>query len=157
MQKVRNWSIRKIPSTFESVPTWFIKILPMKTATAETEISSGWTIAGKLFVTISPGYAYLKLYEQAQNALLYSLIAYVFFNILVYFLLRLILIPLKKIEQLAKDIGNGSFNTISKLPWTTEIKNVTISMNFMSAKIKQIIEKLTEKLDKAGQQLQLDA
>ncbi len=144
------------PGAFESVPTWFIKILPMKTATAETEISSGWTIAGTLFVTINPGYAYLKLYEQAQKALLYSLIAYVFFNILVYFLLRLILIPLKKIEQLAKDIGNGSFNTINKLPWTTEIKNVTISMNFMSGKIKQIIEKLTEKLDKAGQQLQLD-
>jgi len=144
------------PGAFESVPTWFIKILPMKTATAETEISSGWTIAGTLFVTINPGYAYLKLYEQAQKALLYSLIAYVFFNILVYFLLRLILIPLKMIEQLAKDIGNGSFNTISKLPWTTEIKNVTISMNFMSGKIKQIIEKLTEKLDKAGQQLQLD-
>jgi len=144
------------PGAFESVPTWFIKILPMKTATAETEISSGWTIAGTLFVTINPGYAYLKLYEQAQNALLYSLIAYVFFNILVYFLLRLILIPLKMIEQLAKDIGNGSFNTINKLPWTTEIKNVTISMNFMSGKIKQIIEKLTEKLDKAGQQLQLD-
>jgi EAL domain-containing protein (putative c-di-GMP-specific phosphodiesterase class I)/GGDEF domain-containing protein len=128
----------------------------MKTAMAETEISSGWTISGKLFVTISPGYAYLKLYEQAQNALFYSLIAYVFFNVLVYFLLRLILIPLKKIEQLAKDIGNGSFNTIKKLPGTTEIKNVTISMNFMSAKIKQIIEKQTEKLDKAGQQLQLD-
>jgi len=144
------------PGVFESVPTWFIKILPMKTATAETEISSGWTIAGKLYVTINPGYAYLKLYEQAQKALLYSLIAYVFFNILVFFLLRLILIPLKMIEQLAKDIGNGSFNTISKLPWTTEIKNVTISMNFMSGKIKQIIEKLTEKLDKAGQQLQLD-
>ena len=144
------------PGAFESVPTWFIKILPMKTATAETEISSGWTIAGTLFVTINPGYAYLKLYEQAQKALLYSLIAYVFFNILVYFLLRLILIPLKMIEQLAKDIGNGSFNTINKLPWTTEIKNVTISMNFMSGKIKQIIEKLTEKLDKAGQQLQLD-
>jgi EAL domain-containing protein (putative c-di-GMP-specific phosphodiesterase class I) len=144
------------PSTFESVPTWFINLLPMKTAMAETEISSGWTISGKLFVTISPGYAYLKLYEQAQNALFYSLIAYVFFNVLVYFLLRLILIPLKKIEQLAKDIGNGSFNTIKKLPGTTEIKNVTISMNFMSAKIKQIIEKQTEKLDKAGQQLQLD-
>jgi len=144
------------PGVFESVPTWFIKILPMKTATAETEISSGWTIAGKLYVTINPGYAYLKLYEQAQKALLYSLIAYVFFNILVYFLLRLILIPLKMIEQLAKDIGNGSFNTISKIPWTTEIKSVTISMNFMSGKIKQIIEKLTEKLDKAGQQLQLD-
>jgi len=144
------------PGVFESVPTWFIKILPMKTATAETEISSGWTIAGMLYVTINPGYAYLKLYEQAQKSLLYSLIAYVFFNVLVYFLLRLILIPLKMIEQLAKDIGNGSFNTISKLPWTTEIKNVTISMNFMSAKIKQIIEKLTEKLDKAGQQLQLD-
>ena len=154
--KGEEWVNVENPATFEEVPGWFIKLLPMKTAIAETEISSGWTIAGNLFVTINPGYAYLKLYEQAQKALLYSLIAYVFFNVLVYFLLRFILIPLKMIEQLAKDIATGTFNTIKQIPRTTEIKSVTLTMNYMSDKIRQMIENLNEKLDKAGQQLQLD-
>ena len=150
------WVNVENPASFEEVPGWFVKMLPMKTATAETELSSGWSIAGKLFVTINPGYAYLKLYQQAQKALLYSLIAYVFFNVLVYFLLRFILIPLKMIERLAKDIATGTFNTIKQIPRTTEIKSVTLSMNYMSDKIRQMIENLNEKLDKTGQQLQLD-
>lgn len=151
------WVNVENPVTFETVPNWFVKLLPMKTATAETEISSGWTIAGTLFVTINPGYAYLKLYEQAKKALLYSLLAYIFFNVLVYFLLRFILIPLKMIEQLAHDIAGGAFNTIKQIPRTTEIKRVTESMNYMSDKIRQMIENLNEKLAKTGQQLQLDS
>jgi len=135
--KGEEWVDVENPDTFDEVPEWFVRLLPMKTAIAESEISSGWTIAGKLFVTISPGYAYLKLYQQAKKALLYSFIAYILFNVLVYFLLRFILIPLKRIEQQAKDIANGNFNTIEKIPMTTEIKSVTLSMNYMSKKIRR--------------------
>ena len=60
------------------------------------------------------------------------------------------------IERLAKDIATGTFNTIKQIPRTTEIKSVTLSMNYMSDKIRQMIENLNEKLDKTGQQLQLD-
>lgn len=154
--KGEEWVDVENPDTFDEVPKWFVRLLPMNTAIAESEISSGWTIAGKLFVTISPGYAYLKLYQQAKKALLYSFIAYILFNVLVYFLLRFILIPLKRIEQQAKDIANGNFNTIEQIPMTTEIKSVTLSMNYMSKKIRQMMENLNEKLDKTGKQMQLD-
>ena len=154
--KGEEWVDVENPDTFDEVPEWFVRLLPMNTAIAESEISSGWTIAGKLFVTISPGYAYLKLYQQAKKALLYSFIAYILFNVLVYFLLRFILIPLKRIEQQAKDIANGNFNTIEQIPMTTEIKSVTLSMNYMSKKIRRMIENLNEKLDKTGKQMQLD-
>ncbi len=142
--------------SFAEVPEWFVRMLPMETAIAATEISSGWIIAGELFVTINPGYAYLKLYQQAKEALLYSSFVYIFFYVLIAFLLRSILTPLKMIEQQAKDIANGIFNTIKQIPITTEIKNVTLSMNYMSNKIRQMIENLNEKLSKSGKQLQLD-
>jgi len=48
------------------VPTWLIDVMPMKVSTAVSEISSGWSISGTLYVTTNPGYAYLKLYEQGK-------------------------------------------------------------------------------------------
>jgi len=144
------------PPTFEYVPDWFVRLLPMKTATAETELSSGWNLAGTLYVTINPGYGYLKLYEQASLALRYSVAAFVIFTLLLYIMLRFVLNPLKKIEQLARDIADGRFGQISDLPWTTEIRSVAIAMNFMSEKIEQMIANLNAKLDKVSEQLQLD-
>ena len=144
------------PESFEGVPTWFIKWLPMKTASAETEISSGWNLAGKLYVTINPGTGYQKLFTQAQKALTSSLIAFLFFVILLFFLLQLVLKPLKKIEQLARNIAEGEFGQIKEMPWTTEVKSVAVAMNFMSTKIEQMITNLNIKLDKVSEQLQQD-
>jgi len=144
------------PESQEGVPAWFIKWLPMKTATAMTEISSGWNLAGKLHVTINPGTGYQKLFSQAQKAFTSSLIAFLFFTILLFFLLQLVLKPLKKIEQLARNIAEGEFGQIKEIPWTTEVKSVAIAMNFMSTKIEQMITNLNLKLDKVSEQLQLD-
>ena len=144
------------PDSLEGVPAWFTKWLPMKTATAMTEISSGWNLAGKLFVTINPGTGYQKLFGQAKKAFASSLIAFVFFTILLFFLLQLVLKPLKKIEQLARNIAEGEFGQIKEMPLTTEVKNVAIAMNFMSTKIEQMITNLNLKLDKVSEQLQLD-
>jgi hypothetical protein len=67
------------PKTFEQVPDWFVEWLPMETATARSEISTGWTVAGRVHVTVHPGIGYLKLWQQAQKTLVYSAVALVFF------------------------------------------------------------------------------
>ena len=59
------------------VPGWFSRILPLETAAATSEINDGWILAAQMTVTVHPGYAYLKLYEQAKRALMYSALAYV--------------------------------------------------------------------------------
>ncbi len=140
----------------EEVPDWFIKFLPMKTATAESEVSSSWNIAGVLSVTINPGYAYLKLYEQAKHALYYSLATFGFSIILLFFVLHFTLLSLKRIERMALDIASGRFKVIEPLPWTTEVRNVTASMNIMARKIEGTIQRLNTKLDNIGAKLQQD-
>ena len=142
--------------SFEEVPDWFVEFLPMQTATAESEVSSGWNIAGVIYVTINPGYAYLKLYEQAKSAFYYSLVAFVLSNILLFFVLHFILFSLKEIERMALNISNGQFDIIDPLPWTTEVRNVTAAMNNMSWKIKEIIKRLNTKLETIGVKLQQD-
>lgn len=142
--------------TFSEVPQWFIELLPMQLATAESEISSGWSIGGTVYVSINPGLAYLKLYQLAQSSLNYSLITFTGAVLLLILILRFMLLPLKAINGLALAIADGQFKTIEKLPWTLEVKNVAISMNTMSKKIEGIISSFNTKLDSLGKKLQLD-
>lgn len=141
---------------FDTVPAWFIRVLPLESATAKTEISSGWTIAGELHVTVNPGFGYLKLYKQARKSLIYSLLAFAVAFALLTLTLRFTLLPLKKIEALAKTIGEGNFTTIKKLPWTTEVKNVAVAMNSMSQKTARIFSGLNQKLENADKNLHFD-
>jgi len=140
----------------EGVPEWFIENIPMKTVTVASEISSGWSISGVVYVTLNPGYAYLKLYQQALSSFYYSLAAFALSIVLLLIVLRVTLSPLKKIDQMALNLAAGEFTTIESLPWTTEVRNVTTSMNMMSKKIAAAIRNLNLKLDTIGKKLQQD-
>lgn len=144
------------PSQIEGVPDCLIDWFPMKSATAVTEISSGWTISGKLYVIGNPAYAYLKLYQQAKKTLLYSGLIFIGAFLLLMLVLRLILQPLKAIQRQATLITNGEFTTIERLPWTTEVKHVAQSMNSMSAKIGDTVTRLNQRLDALNENLKRD-
>ncbi|HSO80830.1 MAG TPA: LapD/MoxY N-terminal periplasmic domain-containing protein [Chromatiaceae bacterium] len=141
---------------FEQVPTWFIRLLPMETATATSEISSGWNLSGVISVTSNPGYAYLRLYEQVGRALSYSLLILALSLLLLFLVLRLTLQPLKKIASLARDIALGHFSRIEPLPWTREVLHVARSMNFMAGKIEGVIGNMNQKLEALNQRLLRD-
>lgn len=141
---------------FAQVPDWFIEWLPIETATASSEINYGWNIAGIVYVTINPGYAYRKLYQQMQGAFYYSLAALILSMLLLALVLRFTLHPLKTIDRLAMQIATGSFARIDPLPWTSEVRSVAVSMNLMSGKVAGVIANLNQKLDAVGQRLLLD-
>lgn len=140
----------------EGIPDWFVNTLSMKTATAKSEISSGWNISGVVYVTINPGYAYIKLLDQAKRSFYFSLAAFAFSILLLLLVLRITLSPLKKIDQMALTIADGKFEIIEQLPWTTEVRNVTTSMNMMSGKIEGVISNLNTKLNNIGKKLHQD-
>ena len=144
------------PKSFEQVPQWFTEMLPMETVTVKSEIDAGWVKGGTVFVTIHPGFGYLKLWEQAKESLTYSVISLVFFIGILILILRLVLSPLAKINSLAMSIADGNFDTIKKLPWTRDIRNVAVSMNLMSGKIEKVIKNLNAKLENAGKRLRVD-
>ena len=137
----------------EGVPDWFIHYLPMKLASAKSEISSGWNITGVVHVTVNPAFAYSKLYEQAKTAFYYSLVAFIISMLLLVMLLRLTLRSLQRLNQLALNIAEGRFETLKVLPWTSEVKNVAISMNTMSQKIEATFAALNHKLQAMGSSL----
>ena len=140
----------------EGVPDWFIDYLPMTPMTAKSEISSNWQRSGVVYVTINPSFAYSKLYKQAKTSFLYSLITLVVSIGLLMLLLRITLASLKRINECALHISEGHFEIIENLPWITEVKNITISINAMSRKIKNSITALNNKLDEMGAHLLRD-
>ncbi|MBR9884161.1 MAG: EAL domain-containing protein [Oceanospirillales bacterium] len=147
---------RTNPKTFEDVPQWFTELLPMETATADSEIDGGWVVGGKVYVTIHPGLGYLKLWQQAKDSLLFAAISLTIFIVLLFLMLRFVLSPLGRIEKLALSIADGQFATIDKLPWTTEIRNVAHAMNLMSGKIEKVITNLNNRLEETGKRLRVD-
>ncbi|MEX0615181.1 MAG: LapD/MoxY N-terminal periplasmic domain-containing protein, partial [Methylophaga sp.] len=87
------------PTEVQGVPNWLVEMLPLKTATAVSEISSGWNISGTLSVTSNPGYGYIKLYEQFKSTLKFSLLILLGAILLLIAVLRLTLKPLKDIQK----------------------------------------------------------
>ena len=141
---------------FDYIPQWFIDLIPIKLQETKSEISDGWTTTAVIYVSANPGDAYAKLYEQAKGAIIYAAVAFSISIFLLVVFLRFILHPLKDIEKLAGNIAQGRFETIKKLPWTTELKNVSIAMNDMSTKIEGVIKKLNGNLENMTKKLSQD-
>jgi len=141
---------------FDTVPQWFIDYLPMSMSETKSEISDGWKTTATIYVSANPGDAYEKLFEQAKGAIYYAIVAFIISMILLVIFLRFILQPLNTIEELASNIAQGKFETIKKLPWTTELKNVAIAMNEMSTKIEGVISKLNANLENMTKKLSVD-
>ena len=144
------------PEKFEYIPQWFIDLLPLKMEEMKSEISDGWNISAIIYVSANAGDAYAKLYEQAKGAVIYAIVAFLISIISLVIFLQFILKPLKAIESLASAIAQGNFQTIKKLPWTTELKNVSIAMNDMSSKIEGVIKKLNGNLENMTKKLSED-
>ena len=149
-------AINKRDIKFDNVPSWFIKLIDIKIEEKNTQISDDWKTAAVLYISANPGIAYEKLYLQLKLALSYSIIAFIISMIVLYLFLKLILNPLKKIEELANNISDGNFKQIKDLPYTQELRVVTNSMNNMSLKIKNIIDKLNEEVEEKSKKMHID-
>ena len=141
---------------FDYVPTWFVNFISFDLEEKYSEISDGWKKSAVIYVSPNPGEAYAKLYEQAKNSIIYSIMAFLVSMLILFVFVQYILKPLKTIEKLAKSIAQGKFETIDNLPWTTEIKHVSIAMNDMSRKIESIINRLNKNLEVLSKKLSED-
>jgi len=141
---------------FDNVPSWFINLIDIKLDEQKSEINDNWKITAVVFVKANAGIAYLKLYEQFKQTVIYNLIAFAGSFLLLVLFLKLILKPLRDIENLAEKISKGSFDTIKEIPWTSELRSVAVSMNAMSKKIKSIINKLNKNVKEVSDALKKD-
>lgn len=128
------------------VPEWFIHMVPIHNASASTDIMIGWSRFGTLEVSGHTGHAYRQLYSTLIDLVqTFLMLGGVVFAVL-YLLLSLSLKSLTRIRDQAKAIIDNEFIVESKIPFTTEFRSVTVAMNAMVTKVKDIFERENETL-----------
>lgn len=148
---------RKTDVVVSDVPLWFIGIVPIQSSTASSDIMMGWSRFGTLEVRGHTGNAYLQLYstliELVKTFLILGAIVFAF----LYLLLSLSLKSLKRIGDQANGIIENQFIFENKIPFTTEFRSVTVAMNAMVGKVKDIFERENETLRRYHELLYKDS
>ena len=123
------------------VPTWFTSMYDFKVPTSSATVSSGWNPIGTIEVIPMQENTHLKLYNNFLELLQsFTVFAAIIF-ISLFFLLRLILSSLKKMTAQAEAVSQNNFIINEDIPSTVEFKEVTLAMNKMVTKVKNIFEK----------------
>lgn len=139
------------------VPQWFIQQVHIRNVTVKSEIMIGWNRFGTLEVSGHTGHAYRQLYLTLIDLIqTFVLIGAVVFGVL-YLLLSLSLKALVRIKSQAEAIIDNEFIIEEKMPFTTEFRSVTLAMNAMVAKVKDIFDRENETLRRYHELLYKDS
>ncbi|BBN58674.1 EAL domain-containing protein [Hydrogenovibrio marinus] len=141
--------------SIRGIPNWFIHLIRIKAPMAQSLVQTGWIPVGKLKVESHPGYAYIELWKTTLTLTIWFVIAAVLAIALAIYALRVMLNPLKKLEQQAEAIVKKEYLLQEDLPNTTEFKQVVSAMNTMVHKMKDVFDrdaKMSEKLQKIAYQ-----
>lgn len=135
---------RKLGIEIEGMPQQLSSLISLDTPLVSSDVMSGWSKVGTIYVKSHPGYAYQQLWEGIKWLVLWFFIGVFVTLLCVYFGLRVLLRPLKATELQANAIQNLSYETQSHIPATRELKNVVLAMNQMSLRIKVFFEEQTQ-------------
>lgn len=139
------------PDQPEMVPGWFTKIFTLSPPSTQTEINTGWNIAGTLSVVSHPGIGYQQLWNNTKQLL--SMIAAIFFVtiVLVLLLVKVITTPILAVVAQAKAISQRNFEVVKNIPKTPELKEFVVAINSMSNMLSKIFEQLTDQAERYRQ------
>lgn len=142
--------------TIEGVPAWFITYVHLESSSVKTDLMVGWSQFGSLEVKSHVGHAYRQLYKTLIDLIqMFFIIALSALGIL-YLLLSFSLRSLERIKNQANAISDNQFIFENKIPFTTEFRSVTVAMNTMVAKVKDIFERENETLKRYHELLYRD-
>ena len=147
---------RGTPVRIETVPPWFVRLIPLQAPTAEALLMAGWNQAGSLEVTSHPGYAYDELWRNALGTLLWFAGSAGLSLLLAYVALRGLLRPLRAVERQAEAICNREYPIQERLPWTRELRAVVAAMNRMSARLAQQFREQAELTEHLQREVYVD-
>jgi EAL domain-containing protein (putative c-di-GMP-specific phosphodiesterase class I)/GGDEF domain-containing protein len=144
------------PKLVEGVPTWFIDLFPLDPPTRETEVSSGWNIAGTLYVTSHAGVSYSQLWDYSIRAFYGSIVILLACLLIAHFIIRAVLKPLQKVEEQAYAITNKEFIINDNIPLTKELRAVTAAINGMVKNVQKTFVSMTDHAESLAQEAYID-
>ncbi|MES2300404.1 MAG: EAL domain-containing protein [Pseudomonadota bacterium] len=131
---------KQLPQRVENVPLWFTQLLALDTAPGEAFVAAGWRQLGKVIVVSQPTFAYEHLWRSVMEMSAWMLAAYLAALAATSLLLRIILNPLRQIEDAALAIRDRRFVQIALMPKARELKRVVVAMNDMSRRVGEALD-----------------
>jgi len=126
-------------------PKQFVQMFPINAQPGRNLVDDGWTQLGSISIKSWASFSYDELWTSARRTLIMLLAALVITGLISTGLLVKILKPLDQVVEQATAIGERRFLTVP-LPWTKEFAQVTQSMNDLSRRVKDMLERETRRL-----------
>ena len=144
------------PTQAMGVPEWFFKFAKFEAPIVQSEIMTGWTKFGSLYVQGSTALAYNELYSNIKNIFEFLLAMIAVSLVVSYFGLKAIFKPLLKVQNQAEAILDNKFLIQEKIPFTTDLRQMVLAMNSMVKKVEDIFEREAATLNKYQELLYKD-
>lgn len=129
-------------------PQWFRSLVDIKPVTASSDVQWKGLPIATIKVTGSTSNAYAKLWMATFNLFLNVFIVLIIGSVLLAFVLKHLLKPLKNLQHKANEIAQQRFGNALPLPSTQELKELVQSFNLMSTQIKLDIDQQAEETEK---------
>lgn len=129
---------RNLKVVIEGVPSWFIKLVPLKVPEESAYVTAGWRQAGTIYVKSHAGYAYNSLWQDIKHTTLLFALCGIFILIAGGIGLQMLLRPLILVEQQAEALCRKEYEIQTKIPRTRELRRVVHVMNRMTEKVKEM-------------------
>ena len=130
----------------EGVPDWFIALNLFKSIKKESTITSGWLQLAKIEITAHPGFGYHELWRIISNTIILSSILFLIAIFCARVGLTWLLKPLHNLSEHAQKIAKRQFGPDMPSPKTTELKELVIAFNSMSAQLKKVFNSLDDEV-----------
>ncbi|MDN5104221.1 EAL domain-containing protein [Aliarcobacter butzleri] len=140
MQEEVVYEVQKELKIDEDIPQWFINFVDIEEISALATISNGWNVLGVLEMYSDRAIFYEQTYAIFTKLIVSLLISFAILLVVLFFLFTFILKPLKVINKQAIAVMKNEFILSEKIPFTTEFKSLTLSINSMINKFENMFE-----------------
>ena len=143
-------------ATTDTVPAWFVNLIPLTTEPGVAQVQDKWRQYGTLTVISSNRFAYQALWQGNLRLLIWFLVGAVLCGVLGTLILRSITRPLGEVVKQAEASGGRRFITLAE-PRTREFRTVVRAMNALSEQVRDMLDKESAQLERLRRDAQHDA
>ncbi len=140
----------------DTVPAWFVEMIPLHTEPGIAQVQDGWRQYGTLTVLSHNRFAYQALWQGNLRLLGWFLASALLCGAIGTLILRSITRPLAEVVKQAEAIGARRFITIAE-PRTREFRSVVRAMNALSGQVRGMLEEESARLEQLRRDAQHDA
>lgn len=142
---------KRSSNSIDGVPSWFTSVIKITPPAMVRKVTYQWSQVGEVHVQSSPGYAYGKLWKGLENSVILFISLSILCLILINYLLRYLLHPLRDVEKQANALSEKRFIQQDKLPNTRELRRVVKTMNYMVSRVKAMFEEQAKNIESLHQ------